>query len=71
MAITNKKLWFLEFPTYRYKEDVKKLAAKNYARIIDAKFRDQYSENTLKAMEINPNVTLKPEFAKEGAKTGE
>lgn len=32
------KLWYVEFPTYQYNEDVKELAKKNGLKIIDAQF---------------------------------
>lgn len=32
------KLWYVEFPTYQYNEDVKELAKENGLKIIDAKF---------------------------------
>lgn len=56
-------LWFVEFPTYRYNEDVKKLARQNDLKIIDAKHqagRDQCKDA--------PKLTLKKEYTakKEG-----
>ena len=32
-------IWFLEFPTFQYNEDVKDLARKNNLKIIDARFQ--------------------------------
>ena len=32
------KIWYVEFPTYQYNEDVKELAKKNGLKIIDAQF---------------------------------
>ena len=32
------KIWYVEFPTYQYNEDVKQLAKKNGLKIIDAQF---------------------------------
>lgn len=48
--------WYVEFPTYRYVEDVKELARKNGLKIIDAKFQ---GEN--KQCEKAPKLTLKKE----------
>ena len=49
--------WYVEFPTYRYVEDVKELARKNGLKIIDAKFQ---GEN--KQCDKAPKLTLKKEF---------
>ena len=35
-----KKIWYVEFPTYQYKEDVKALAREKGLTIIDAQFDD-------------------------------
>ena len=32
------KIWYVEFPTYQYNEDVKELAKKNGLKIIDTQF---------------------------------
>lgn len=48
------KVWFIEFPTYRYNEDVKDLARMNNLKIVDAKF-----QGTLKQCENAPTLTLK------------
>lgn len=32
------KIWYVEFPTYQYNENVKELATKNGLRVIDALF---------------------------------
>ena len=34
-------IWFLEFPTFQYNEDVKDLARKNNLKIIDARFQGE------------------------------
>lgn len=34
------KIWFIEFPTFQYNEDVKALAKQNGLKIIDAKYDD-------------------------------
>ena len=49
--------WYVEFPTYRYVEDVKELARKNGLKIIDAKFQ---GEN--KQCDKAPKLTLKKEL---------
>lgn len=33
------KIWYVEFPTYQYNEDVKELARKNNLKIVDAVFQ--------------------------------
>ncbi len=32
-------IWYVEFPTFQYNEDVKDLARKNNLKIIDARFQ--------------------------------
>ena len=34
-------IWFLEFPTFQYNEDVKDLARKNNLKIIDSRFQGE------------------------------
>lgn len=46
--------WFVEFPTYKYVEDVKELAKKAGLRIIDAKFQGKQ-----KQCAKPPKLTLK------------
>ena len=53
------KVWYVEFPTYRYEEDAKKLARKNGLRIVDAKFKGKN-----KQCANAPTLTLKKEFQK-------
>lgn len=36
--------WYVEFPTYKYKEDVKALAEKHGLKIIDAKFQGKEAQ---------------------------
>ena len=50
----SKEIWYVEFPTYRYKEDVKELAQRNNLKIVDATFQ---GEN--KQCEKAPKLTLK------------
>lgn len=45
--------WFIEFPTYQYVEDVKKLAREKGLIIVDAKF-----QGTEKQCENAPKLTL-------------
>lgn len=35
----DKKIWYVNFPTFQYKENVKELAIKNGLKIIDAQFQ--------------------------------
>lgn len=46
--------WYVEFPTYKYEEDVKALAEKHGLKIIDAKFQgnNQQAKNA-------PELTIK------------
>jgi len=58
------KLWFVQFPTYRYTQDVKKIARAKGLKIIDAKFKNNYNPEKFdiaSGAEI-PKVTLKTEF---------
>lgn len=48
------EVWFVEFPTYKYVEDVKELAKKAGLRIIDAKFQGNH-----KQCAKPPKLTLK------------
>lgn len=52
MAKTN--IWYVEFPTYKYKEDVKELARKAGLKIVDAKFqgKNKQCENAPKLTKI-------------------
>ena len=34
-------VWYVEFPTFQYNEDVKDLARKNNLKIIDARFQGE------------------------------
>ena len=40
-------IWLVEFPTSQYNEDVKAVASAACLRIIDARFKDQFSESDL------------------------
>ena len=48
------QIWYVEFPTFQYNEDVKDLARKNNLKIIDARFQ---GDN--KQCEKAPKLTLK------------
>ena len=50
----DKKIWYVNFPTFQYKENVKELAIKNGLKIIDAQFQGN-NEQCEKA----PKLTLK------------
>lgn len=58
-----KNKWFIEFPTYRYNENVRALAAKNGLNIVDAKYKNDPIGN-FEAPKV-PKLTLKPEYAPE------
>lgn len=49
----SKKIWYVKFPTFQYKENVKELAVKNGLRIVDEQFQ---GEN--KQCEKAPKLTL-------------
>ena len=40
MATKTTKIWYVDFPTYQYNEDVQELAKASGARILDARFDD-------------------------------
>ena len=48
------QIWYVEFPTFQYNEDVKDLARKNNLKIIDARFQGKN-----KQCEKAPKLTLK------------
>lgn len=47
------KIWYVEFPTYKYNEDVKELARKNNLKIVDAIFQGENEQ-----CEEAPKLTL-------------
>jgi len=53
------KVWYVEFPTYRYEEDVKATARKAGLKVVDAKFK---GDN--KQCANAPKLTLKKEYQK-------
>ena len=54
-----KNVWYIEFPTFKYNEDVKALAAKAGLKIVDAQF---YDEDL--AAEKTPKLTKKKDESK-------
>lgn len=54
MAEEKSNIWYVEFPTYQYNEDVKALAKKHGLKIIDAQFK---SDDT--GADKTPKLTLK------------
>lgn len=61
--MNEQKIWLIEFPTFRYKEDVKLLARKNNLKIIDLKYKATISSEFL--TDKAPKLTLKPEYTKQ------
>lgn len=59
-----KKVWLIEFPTYRYVEDVKDLARKNNLVIYDAKMAQGFNPDYVE--QKPPKLTLKPEYQRKG-----
>ena len=55
-----KSKWFIEFPTYRYNENVRVLAAKNGLQIVNAKYKND-SIGKFAAPKV-PKLTLKDEY---------
>lgn len=55
-----RKIWLVEFPVYRYNQDVKAIARQKNLKIIDAKFAKNYAgrEEVLTAEEA-PKLTVK------------
>lgn len=56
-------VWLVEHPTYRYQEDVKKLARKAGARIVDPAFASEADREQALPADKAPKLNLKPEFA--------
>jgi len=63
----NQKKWFVEFPLYKYKEDVVKLARENDLEIVDALYKNEFDEK-FHALDA-PKITKKTD--KQVAKTVE
>ena len=53
------QIWYVEFPTYIYNEDVKVLARKNNLKIVDARFQgnEKQCENAPKLTKIGEKLT--------------
>jgi len=47
-------IWYVEFPTFQYKEDVKELARINNLKVIDARFQGKDAQH-----EDAPKLTKK------------
>lgn len=56
------KIWLVEFPTYRYTQDVKKLARAKNLKIIDKRFSKGINPEIVASATEAPKLTLKPEF---------
>lgn len=52
-----KKIWLVEFPTHKYKEDVKELARQNNLRVIDDRYKNLCSPDEIESKV--PTLTLK------------
>ncbi len=50
-------IWFVEFPTYQYKEDVKSLAKANDLEIVDMKFKESINPELVVATKDAPKLT--------------
>ena len=55
--IKNDGIFFVEFPTYRFKEDAKKLAVAKGLRIVDKRF-----QGDMEQCENAPKLTLRDEY---------
>ena len=62
MSKSEKKIWFISFPTHQYVEDVRELAREHNLKIIDARFDDGTGA------EDTPELTLKSAESNSGAK---
>lgn len=63
------KIAYVEFPTYRYVEDVKELAKRAGAKIIDSRFKPEKLPDDIK--EVKLKLTLKQEYKTEDTKKSE
>ena len=52
-----RQVWYVEFPSYRYNEDIKDLARMNNLRILDIRFQGD-NKQCAKA----PKLSLKAEY---------
>ena len=55
-------VWYVEFPTFQYNEDVKDLARKNNLKIIDARFQgeNKQCDNAPKLTKIKGSKEKEP-----------
>lgn len=60
---TRQPTWLVEFPTFRYAEDVKALARKHGLRIVDAAVADAADREVAVSADKAPKLSLLPEFA--------
>ncbi len=44
--MSKSKIWYVDFPTYQYKEDVKSIAKAKGLRVIDSKFKGEDKQCT-------------------------
>lgn len=51
------KIWFVEFPTHQYKEDVNSLAYENRLEIIDIRFKDSIDPKLVVSDKDAPKLT--------------
>ena len=58
-----KKVWYVEFPTYRYKEDVKDIARMKRLMVVNAKYKGDDAQ-----VANAPKLTLLPEYTQEKEK---
>lgn len=56
-----KEIWYVDFPTHQYNEDVKKLAKENGLRIINSRYKgdNEGCENSPKLTKKNELLTVK------------
>ncbi len=60
-------VWYVEFPTFQYNEDVKELARKNNLKIIDARFQgdNKQCDNAPKLTKIKGSKEKEPVLKEE------
>lgn len=54
--------WLVDFPTFRYVEDVKALARAAGLRVIDAAYANDLDRKVAVSADKAPKLTLRPEF---------
>lgn len=60
VKIDTRKVWFVDFPTYRYEQNVKELAAEKRLRVLDSKFKGTIKDDMV--CKDEPKLTLKEEY---------